>query len=225
LRPKICVTILARTTEKTLKAISNLNIKLPDLIEIRFDYSEEDISPKILRKATSLPLIATCRQIGQGGVWKGKDTEKLGILVEAAKYGYEYIDIELDFPQIFELAHQVKMYNKKIILSDHNFLSAHTSTELDHVLKRANDVDASICKVIGTAQMYEDNLNYLNWLGMHPGNIAFAMGPLGIPSRVFSALIGGAFTYAAVKKGQESANGQQSLTELRKIYKAMRVKI
>jgi 3-dehydroquinate dehydratase type I len=225
LKPKICVAVPVITTEKTLGAITALNRESPDLIEIRFDYSTEAIHPVLFRKATSLPMIATCRHVWQGGYWKGNENDKLRLLVEAAESGYEYIDIEDDAPQLLEIAHNSKLHGAKIIISNHNFNSTHKTEELDKILTQALEIGASICKVVGTAIRYEDNLTYLSWLGTHPGNVAFAMGQLGVPSRVVSALVGGAFTYASVRRGEESAQGQPTFAELREIYKSMGVQM
>ena len=124
-----------------------------------------------------------------------------------------------------ETVHNGKMNGAKIIVSNHNFNSTHKPEELDGIFKQALEIGASICKVIGTAIRYEDNLTYLGWLGTHPGNIAFAMGHLGVPSRVVSALVGGAFTYASARRGEESAQGQPTFAELREIYKSMGVQM
>jgi len=48
-----------------------------------------------------------------------------------------------------------------------------------------------------------------------------AMGPLGLVSRILCPLIGGDFTYASMEKGKESASGQITVTELRKLYDMM----
>ncbi len=225
MKPKICVAIPAITTKKVLENIAILNQESPDIIEIRFDYSTEAIPPAIIRKATSIPLIATCRHVGQGGNWKSDENNILHILSEAAESGYEYIDLESDAPHMLEVVNTVKKNGSKIIISNHNFNSTHKPEELDKILSRAFEAGASICKVVGTAISYKDNLTYLNWLGNHPGNIAFAMGRYGIPSRVVSALIGGIFTYASMKRGEESALGQLTFSELLEIYKSMGIQI
>ncbi|MCX6641897.1 MAG: type I 3-dehydroquinate dehydratase, partial [Candidatus Bathyarchaeota archaeon] len=174
---------------------------------------------------TSLPLIATCRHVVQGGYWNGKKNDKLHLLVEAAESGYEYIDIEVDAPQMLETVHNGKLNGAKIIVSNHNFNSPHKTEELDKIYTQALEIGASICKVVGTAVRYEDNLTYLGWIGTHPGNVAFAMGRFGVPSRVVSALVGGAFTYASVRRGEESAQGQPTFAELREIYKSLGVQM
>jgi 3-dehydroquinate dehydratase len=49
--------------------------------------------------------------------------------------------------------------------------------------------------------------------------VAFAMRPLGFMSRILCPLVGGEFTYAAIEKGEESAQGQMTVSEMRRIYK------
>ena len=79
---------------------------------------------------------------------------------------------------------------------------------------------ADICKVVTTARSFGDNLTVLQLLGAFPENrlVAFAMGPLGIESRVLAPLVGGDFTYASVDRGKEAAPGQITATELRRLY-------
>ena len=48
--------------------------------------------------------------------------------------------------------------------------------------------------------------------------ISFAMGALGCVSRVLCPLVGGDFIYASIEEGKESASGQVTVTDLRKIY-------
>ncbi|MFC1918711.1 type I 3-dehydroquinate dehydratase, partial [Chloroflexota bacterium] len=79
---------------------------------------------------------------------------------------------------------------------------------------------ADICKVVTTARVFEDNLAILQLVSEFPGVelVSFAMGPLGSISRVLCPLVGGDFTYASIKEGQESAWGQITVEELIKVY-------
>jgi 3-dehydroquinate dehydratase len=51
--------------------------------------------------------------------------------------------------------------------------------------------------------------------------VSFAMGPLGLASRVLCPLIGGYFTYASLGEGKESAPGQLTVDQLKGIYRMM----
>jgi 3-dehydroquinate dehydratase/shikimate dehydrogenase len=48
--------------------------------------------------------------------------------------------------------------------------------------------------------------------------VAFAMGRPGFTSRVLSPLFGGNFVYASIETGKESAPGQLTIWDYRKIY-------
>ena len=82
---------------------------------------------------------------------------------------------------------------------------------------------ADICKIITTAQRFEDNLAILQLVSEFPEVklVSFAMGPLGFISRVLCPLVGGDFTYASIEKGKESAQGQIAVRDLIKIYEMM----
>jgi 3-dehydroquinate dehydratase-1 len=67
----------------------------------------------------------------------------------------------------------------------------------------------------------EDNFTVLRLIPQFPGKrvIAFAMGEKGLASRILCPIIGGDFTYAAIEKGAESAEGQLTVEELHQIYR------
>jgi len=91
------------------------------------------------------------------------------------------------------------------------------------IVHRQLAAGADICKVVTTAQRFEDNLTVLQLIAESPKarKVSFAMGPLGLTSRVLCPLVGGDFTYASIEKGKESAPGQIAVRELRKIYEVM----
>ena len=79
---------------------------------------------------------------------------------------------------------------------------------------------ADICKVVTTAHSFKDNLAILQLITdfQNVQIVAFAMGTAGQISRVLCPLAGGCFTYASVEEGKESAEGQVTVGELRRIY-------
>jgi 3-dehydroquinate dehydratase type I len=74
--------------------------------------------------------------------------------------------------------------------------------------------------VITTAQSFEDNLTTLKLITEFPKTrmVSFAMGPLGLVSRVLCPLVGGDFIYASIEEGRESAPGQITVRQLSKLY-------
>ncbi len=221
MKPLICVAVTARDTEQTLTWVRGLSS--PDLIEIRFDYCDEPIDPHRIRDATDVPLIATNRPAYQGGLSGEAEEKRLGKLYEACEAGFEYADVELAAPSIGDAVERMHDLGSMCILSHHDFEATPTLEELNRFNERAEYLGADVVKLVGTANGYGDNLVYLAYLSGKPGNVSFGMGLHGVPSRVLSPLMGGAFTYASTVEGDESAPGQLTLQKMRELYEAMGV--
>ena len=221
MRPKICVVVPAFTFKRTLEQVQSTPDA--DLIEIRFDFHVEVISVEELLKASSVPLIATNRCLAEGGFAKESEEERIRLLIKASEAGYEYVDLELGTPRLPELVENIKKEGSKCILSHHDFEKTPSLSELKVLYKQAKNAGADIAKLVGTANSYNDNVEYLDFLRGSPGNVSFGMGSLGIISRIVSPIVGGAFTYASGEGGRESAPGQLTLNKMRFIYDQMGV--
>ena len=105
-------------------------------------------------------------------------------------------------------------------MSSHYLTGTPTLSDLTGIVERQIDAGADICKVITTASQFQDNLTVLQLIAAFPQSkiVSFAMGPLGSVSRILCPLIGGYFTYASIEEGKESASGQITVMDLRKIY-------
>jgi len=220
-KPLICVAVIGRDTEQTITRIQGLSS--PDLIEIRFDYSLEPIDPSRIRDATETPLIATNRPVYPGGLSKEAEEGRHGTLYEACEAGFEYADVELEAPGSGDAVKRVHDAGSRCILSHHDFEATPTLEELNRLHARAKSMGADVVKLVGTANCYGDNIVYLAYISEKPGNVSFGMGLHGVPSRVLSPLMGGAFTYASTGEGEESAPGQLTLSKMRELYEAMGV--
>jgi 3-dehydroquinate dehydratase-1 len=91
------------------------------------------------------------------------------------------------------------------------------------IIQKQLATGADICKVVTTAKSFQDNLAALQLIKDFPETrvVSFAMGTPGQISRVLCPLLGGYFTYAAVREGRESAEGQISVMDLREIYRML----
>jgi 3-dehydroquinate dehydratase-1 len=109
------------------------------------------------------------------------------------------------------------------LLSSHNLKGTPSLKEMKEIIKRQIDTGADICKIVTTARSFADNLAILQLIREFPRAkvVAFAMGAAGQISRVLCPLAGGYFTYASIEEGRESAEGQITVSELRKIYEMM----
>ena len=223
--PKICVSVTAGDTEQAIGTIRELKAHRPDLIEIRLDYMSKPGNLLALREATEAPLIATNRRRDQGGLCRSPEQKRVGVLLEACEAGFDYIDLALTTPSITQLSDEIKSRGSRLIVSHHDFQRTPPLEELEEVLEKEASLGADVCKIVGTAQAYSDNLTYLSLLDRRNGVdlVCFAMGQAGVLSRVASPLLGGAFTYASSARGGEAAPGQLTLAEMRELYRLLGV--
>jgi 3-dehydroquinate dehydratase type I len=109
----------------------------------------------------------------------------------------------------------------KLIVSHHDFVATPSLKKLDSIFKSELETGADICKIATTAQRLEDNLTCLEFQAKSSkkhATICFAMGNLGRSSRILSPAYGGSFAYASVKFGKETATGQLTIQEMRRIH-------
>lgn len=213
--PRICLSVAAYTTEHVLDAI---RLNSPDLYEVRLDYQTRPIDLEEVRAATGAPLIATCR--ARGGL-----DEKIRVaqLIEASRAGFDYVDLESGCAALTEASEEIHGKGSRLIVSHHDARSTPTREKMRALLDASMRAGGDICKIVGTARGPGDNLVYLGFVAENPGNVCFGMGRLGVPSRVVSPLLGGAFTYASTAAGEECAPGQLTLGQMREVYRLMGV--
>lgn len=224
MRPRICVSIAEGSVRRAVETLRDVEESKVDLVEVRLDYLPHIRGLSQVRRATSLPLIATNRRKDEGGLCQLKEEDRLGSLLEAASRGFEYVDLELSTPRVEALVRDLRGKGVKTIVSFHDFHRTPSLRQLERILEQERKVGADVCKIVGTAVMVDDNLPYLNLLA---GNrnlckaVCFGMGDSGRLSRVLSPLFGGEFTYASLREGRESAPGQLTVASLRRIYDLM----
>lgn len=227
MRPAICASIPVINVKKTLSLVEEAVKQEADLIEFRLDHLSEratvgSIVPKLAR-ATGLKKIATNRARREGGRWLGEESKRIEFLLEAAKQGFEMIDLELTAPNLGSAAEEIKAEGAKLIVSSHIFHGTPPLRELRKICEEEVKAGADICKVVTKANTALDNLEPLNLLrefNLRP-LVCFAMGRLGVPSRILSPILGAPFTYACVDKNLKVAPGQLTVQEVKQIYGLM----
>ena len=211
-KPRICATIV----NSDLTAVKKVE-PLVDLFELRIDLIGD--SWQELVKQLNKQWIACDRSATEGGRWEGDETGRIETLLKAIELGADIIDIELGMIDLAETIPLIKR-RAKCLLSFHDLTGTPSLGSLREIVQRQLAAGADICKVVTTAQRFEDNITALQLISEFPNTkvISFAMGHLGLMSRVLCPLVGGHLTYASVETGKESASGQITVTELRKLY-------
>jgi 3-dehydroquinate dehydratase type I len=215
-RPRICAVIVNSDVE----AVKNVE-SLVDLFEVRIDLigaGWRDIAAKLTK-----PWIACNRRKEEGGGWRGGEVDRVKELLSALELKPVIVDLELATENLVEIVPQVKK-QAKCLLSYHDFEGTPPLGELVGIVRRQMKAGADIGKVVTTATKFEDNLTALQLIAdfRQARVVSFAMGPLGSVSRVLCPLVGGDFTYASIETGKESAAGQITVRDLRKLYEVLK---
>ena len=215
-KPKICVAIVNNDPE----AVKEVE-PLVDLFEVRIDLIGDGWQELV--KQLKKPWIACNRIADEGGGWQGNEARRIEKLLEAIELGADIVDVELRTRNLAKIVQLIKR-RTKCLLSFHDLQRTPLLDEMKEMVRRQLKAGADVCKIVTTAQGFEDNLTILQLISEFPDVrlISFAMGPLGYMSRVLCPLVGGDFTYASIEKGKESAEGQIPIRELRKIYEMVR---
>ena len=211
-RPRICAVIV----NNDLEAVKDIE-QFVDLLEVRIDLIGDGWQE--LAKQLKKPWIACNRSADEGGKWKKDEARRIEELLKAIELGADIVDIEL---RTRNLEQTVELFKKqtKCLLSFHELKKTPSLDEMRGVIQRQLEAGADICKMVTTAQKFEDNLTVLKLIAEFPETrvVSFAMGPLGLLSRVLCPLVGGDFTYASIEEGKESASGQITVMRLREVY-------
>ncbi len=211
-RPRICAVIVS----KDLPAMEGIEPFI-DLYEVRIDLIGDGWTELV--KHLNRPWIACNRIAEEGGNWEKSEASRIEELLKATELGADIIDIELRAKNLAGTVQLIKR-KAKCLLSSHQLTGTPPLDSMREIIGRQLAAGADICKVVTTAHSFQDNLAVLQLITSFPKEeiVSFAMGPLGSVSRILCPLVGGYFTYASIEEGKESASGQITVRDLRKIY-------
>ena len=224
MKPKICVSILPKTSTEATKLIEKAEEATADLIEVRLDKLDKHDGLADLASYGKTTKIATIKPLSSHGHFKGTESEQRQIVLTAAKNGFSYVDIELSAKNLKEFTAQVSNLGARPIVSFHSYKRMLKLTELTDVLERQIAFGADICKIVPTAERIEDSLTLLNFCSEAAKRakvVCFAMGELGKVSRLLSPLFGCVFTFAALETGSKTASGQMTIQDMKSAYRLL----
>ena len=226
MRPRICVSIIPKNNVQALGLIEKADEAQADLIEVRLDHFDTSADLSEIAKSTETPLIATNKLIIEHGFFPGNDNQRQLTLLNAAKNGFEYVDVDLSSLKHREAIEKLRISGVKTIVSYHNFEGGLGVFEMGQILKQETALEASVCKIVTTAKRIEDNLTVLNFVSTVPNDVkivCFCMGQHGRISRILSPMFGAAFTFASIDQRNETASGQLTIEEMKSAYNLLGV--
>jgi 3-dehydroquinate dehydratase type I len=227
LKIKICVSIPPKTIDEAFELILKAETQHADLIEVRLDRLKNFDRIADLPLCSKTSLIATNKSTEYNGNFSGSETERQRVLVDAARNGFEYVDVNLNTPRQTELIHNLHEIGTKVIVSFHDFEQTPTILQLRKVLDEELTLGANVCKIITTARTVEDNLTTLDFVSEASKKtklVCFAMGELGKHSRLVSPVFGAFFTFASLDEKRKTAKGQLTIQEMNNAYEALGLK-
>jgi len=224
---KICISVPPQTVTEALDLIERAENQHADFIEIRLDSLKKHNKLADIAHCNNTPLIATNRSTRCRGKFLGSETKRKKILIDAARNGFEYVDIELSTSKLRNIISSLREMGVKPIVSFHDFNETSSSSQLNKILEKETASGADVCKIVTTARFVEDNLTMLEFVSKACKNariVCFAMGELGKPSRLLSPVFGAFFTIASLERGRKTAQGQLTIQEMRSAYEALGLK-
>lgn len=222
---KICVPVMAADAESALAKLERA-LAVADVVELRLDRIGGPDLPALLRKRKQ-DILVTHRRWEEGGGFNGSEKERLERLVEAARLGAGFVDIEAatEDSLIAELRAAIAKGGgaTKLIVSRHDLERTPGERALRTMVDQGLSLGADVVKIVTQARTMEDNLRVL---GLIPyagkkgaAAIAFCMGEKGRVSRLMAPLLGSFLTFASLEEGDASAPGQFTVGEMREFLK------
>ncbi len=217
---RVCVSICESTTAAAIEAASRA-MEWADLLEIRADYIRDLDIERLLREKR-LPIIFTLRAANEGGRYDGAERARLETILEAARMGADYVDVEYT---AFWQAVLEAIPRQRVILSHHNF--EETPSDLEQVVEAMASTGAGILKIATRARSLADNIPIHRLLAFAASRkiklCALAMGREGMPSRILGARWGSWVTFASLPGGEPAADGQIPADELTNLCRVRQI--
>jgi len=185
------------------------------IVELRADLLPElDVRQAVA--ACPLPLLFTLRSTEEGGKATTEPTRRLELVRAAHEAGAALIDLE--FARDLDISQQLGLTPEHIVLSWHDFSG--TPATLEETAAAMLEHPAHLVKLVTTAADLADVERVLALhrsveTGKRKKLVCFAMGEIGLPSRLLSPLLGLPITYAAWAANTPAAPGQLSLQSTR----------
>lgn len=218
-RGMLAVALGVPSMSAALRGIRDARAAGAEAIELRLDLFEEPYDlPRLLAAREGVPVVVTLRPPDQGGRSPLPPDERLAILLNAARRGAEFVDVEWNATTPEHLA-ALRAAGARVVLSRHDFGGM---PDLAAWYAELADLGADAVKVVGTAWGARDALAALAILrAADRPTIAIAMGAAGLASRVLAPREPACLlTYAALGTATATAPGQVSLAVLRDDYRA-----
>jgi 3-dehydroquinate dehydratase type I len=199
----ICVSLAEPDFRRTAAALRSAGLTLA---EVRLDLTPLRAAEIARLFGGPVPLIATFRP------GRAPAAERAAGLEAAIRAGAAFVDIEHDAPPDYRrrLVRAARGRGCRVILSVHSIRRPPSAAELrrqrDALFRRGAD----IAKIVYRAATAADGLRLLSLYDTTRRErvIALGTGRTGLATRLAAPFLGAPFTYASLRPGRETAEGQ-----------------
>jgi 3-dehydroquinate dehydratase-1 len=134
--------------------------------------------------------------------------------------GASYIDMEVESSEgtMHPLITHARRTGTGVIVSFHDFKQTPGRNELGRILESCMDRGGDIAKIATQVTSRKDIGNLLSLYDFPGRKVVIGMGLLGRITRIMAPYLGAEFTFASMDEGNETAPGQLSFQQLKKIY-------
>jgi len=186
------------------------------LVEIRADLlADLDLAQAVRR--CPIPVLITYRSESEGGRGSNDPETRRRVLTGAWESGAQLLDLELN--RDLRLMDELGIEPERVMLSWHD--SEGTPADLVSVVRTMLETRARWVKVVPFARTLADltrivslQKRFARRNRLESRLIAFAMGPVGLPSRYLSPLLGAPLTFVAWNDAAAAAPGQVTFEAL-----------
>jgi 3-dehydroquinate dehydratase/shikimate dehydrogenase len=226
---RLCVAVQGATAAE-LFARAEAALKDAHFLELRLDALAKPAAAlpqlrKFLAAHREVTAIGTCRRKENGGHFSGTLKAELEILLQAAQYGCQLVDLEVESAehaartQLGKFRDGLRAAGTSLLISFHDFTRTRSLEQAAH---RIEAFHPDFVKVVSTARTLADNLAVLRLiesLSLQSQVVGIAMGEEGLISRVLGPRAGATFTFASSGEGVETAPGQATARTLLDLYR------
>ncbi len=212
--------VVGTISDNDILTLSNETIERIDILELRIDMFKDHSPQYIEQKFKSVrtrfdkPIIATIRNVEEGGHLKISDTHKYELFEFVTPFS-DAVDTEIKSGELIErVVSLCKSHNKLIIGSYHNFNETPDIGYMDDIASKAKQYGVDIVKIAVKANTKDDIARLASFTIKNKkiGLITISLGNIGLISRIFNPIIGSLITYGHL--GSPSAPGQISALDI-----------
>jgi 3-dehydroquinate dehydratase type I len=187
------------------------------MAEIRLDLTTLTLDEIARLFRSPLPLVAAFRP------GRASPSERAAALETAIAAGAAFVDIEADASPAYvkRLGRAARDRGCRIILSAHSERRPPSAERLARAREGMFRRGADIVKIVHRAVSADDCLRILSLYQTRRGGrvIALGTGRAGVATRIAAPLLGAPFTYASLRPGRETAQGQLDWRTLDRVLK------